>query len=99
MTFGSDCSISKAKVDLERVPVYAENCCLNCCYFVFLIQSSVAQLVTRTRVILQAERLDVSSSPEINNIFFLINMLLPSRIVTFFLVLELLNAVFLVFLF
>ena len=45
MTFGSECSISKAKVDRERVPVYVENCCLNCYYFGILIQSVVAQLI------------------------------------------------------
>ena len=83
MTFGSDCTISKAKVDLERAPVYVENCCLNCCYFCILIQSSVAQLVTHRRVIFEAERLDVSSSPEIIHNFF-IDRLLPSCIVTFF---------------
>ena len=63
MTFGLDCSISKAKVDLERVPVYIENCCLNCCYFGAFIQSAVAQLVTHKRLILEAERLDASSNP------------------------------------
>ena len=56
MTFGKDCSISKAKVDLEREPVYVENCCLNCCYFDILIQSAVAQLVTHRRLILESER-------------------------------------------
>ena len=56
MTFGSDCSISKAKVDLERVPVYVENCCLNCWYFGILILSAVAQLVTHRRLILETER-------------------------------------------
>ena len=54
MTFGSECSISKAKVDLERVPVYVENCCLNR-YFGILIQSAVAQLVTHRRLIVEAE--------------------------------------------
>ena len=53
MTFGSECSISKAKVDLERVPVYVENCCLNR-YFGILIQSAVAQLVTHRRLIVEA---------------------------------------------
>ena len=62
MTFGSECSISKAKVDLERVPVYVENCCLNC-YFGILIQDVVAQLVTHTRLIFEVERSYVSSSP------------------------------------
>ena len=56
MTFGSERSISKAKVDLDRVPVYVENCCLNCCYFGILIQSVVAQLVTHRRLILEVER-------------------------------------------
>ena len=56
MTFGSDCSISKAKVDLERVPFYVENCCLNCGNFGIMIQSTVAQLVTHRMLILEAER-------------------------------------------
>ena len=58
MTFETDCSISRAKVELERVPVYmyVENSCLNCCYFGISIQSSVAQLVTHRMVILEAER-------------------------------------------
>ena len=56
MTFGSDCSISKEKVDLERVPDYVENCYLSGCYFGILMQSSVAQLVTPRRLILETER-------------------------------------------
>ena len=63
MTFESDCSISKAKVGLERVPVYVENCCLKHCYFGILIQFAVAQLVTHRKLILGAERRDVSSNP------------------------------------
>ena len=44
MTFGSECSISKAKVDLKRVPVYVENCCLNYCYFGIIILSDLINL-------------------------------------------------------
>ena len=55
MTFGSDSSISKGKDDLELVPVYVENGCLNCCYFGSLIQSTVAQLVTHRSLILETE--------------------------------------------
>ena len=56
MTFGSECSIPKANVDLERVPDYVENCCLTCCYFGILIQSVVAQLVAHRSLILEVER-------------------------------------------
>ena len=63
MTFETDCSISKAKVDLERVPVYVETCCLNGYYFGILIQSAVAQLVTQRMLLLETERRDVSSNP------------------------------------
>ena len=72
MTYGSDFSISKAKVDLERVPVYGIS-----------IQSTVAQLVTHRRLILEAERNDVSLSPALSICFF-INMLLLSPIVACF---------------
>ena len=48
MTFGSDRSISKGEVDLERVPFYVESLLLNSVfYFGIFIQSAVAQLVTK----------------------------------------------------
>ena len=47
MTFGSNRSISKGEVDLERVPFYVENNCLILFYSGRGIQSAVAQLVTQ----------------------------------------------------
>ena len=95
MTFRSDYSISKAKVDLERVPVYVENCCcLNCCYFgtSILIQSSVAQLVTHSRC--RGRTLRCEFEPRIIHIIFY-QYVAAFSYCDNFLVLELLNAVFL----